>query len=365
MRAIFEVWPALEERVPWVELGHFPTPIESLDAALDDIAGGQGRAWVKRDDRTSPIYGGNKVRTLEVLFGDAISKGATHIYSTGAFGSNHATATVLHAPAAGLKPGAVLFPQPRSDTAVANLKAILQAKPQLLALPHWSTLPIGMWAARRRHGAGGRSAVMVPGGATPLGGLGYVSAGLELAMQVRDGAAPAPKEIIVGVGSTCTTAGLLVGLHHAARQNIGWTTAPSVRAVRVTPWPVTSRRRIAWLARTVSLLLADLLGDPQAQIAYKTLLGSLQVDGRFLGKGYGFPTKGGHEAIARFERLDGLKLDTTYSAKAAAAVVDAVKGQERGPLLYWATKSTAPLPEGDPDALAQAPWLMRRWLGSV
>ena len=77
-------------------------------------------AYVKREDESAEVYGGNKVRTLEFLFGEALARGARRIYSTGAFGSNHAAATVLHAPRVGLESGALLFPQPPSRTARAK-----------------------------------------------------------------------------------------------------------------------------------------------------------------------------------------------------------------------------------------------------
>ena len=35
--------------------------------------------WVKRDDLTSDVYGGNKVRKLELLFGAARDAGKTRI----------------------------------------------------------------------------------------------------------------------------------------------------------------------------------------------------------------------------------------------------------------------------------------------
>src|SRR5688572_28609751 len=96
--ALFRVFPALAGRVPWTPLGAWPTAVEPLGARPD--------TWVKRDDRSAPGYGGNKVRTLEALFGAATAAGARVIWATGAYGSNHALATVLHARAAGLEPGA-------------------------------------------------------------------------------------------------------------------------------------------------------------------------------------------------------------------------------------------------------------------
>src|SRR5205814_6026102 len=101
-----------------------PTPIEPL-AALGDV-------WVKREDRSSPVYGGNKVRTLEAVLGRARAAGARTIWATGAYGSNHAVATVMHARAAGMDAGVIMFPQPASEPARANLGAILVSGAQVV-----------------------------------------------------------------------------------------------------------------------------------------------------------------------------------------------------------------------------------------
>lgn len=349
-------------------LGDLPSPVEPLEPVLRRAGIGGGEAWVKRDDLTSPVYGGNKVRTLEVLFGEAKTEGATHVYSTGAFGSNHAAATVLHAPRAGLRPGVILFPQPESRTALENLRVIVGSSAVLRPLFHWSALPFGMYRARSSHArAGERAYVMVPGGATPRGALGYVSAALELAIQVTAGELPLPRAVIIGVGSTCTSAGLLLGFHHAARLGLGFVrdgrpAAPHLVSVRVTPWPVTSPVRIVRLAVRASRLLAHLAGDPSLEVSYATLRPGLQVDGRYLGGGYGRPTPEGRAAIDCFRAVSGLELDTTYSAKAAAALLDRARDRRAGPLLFWSTKSTAPLPPVSDEAVAAAPAPMRRWM---
>jgi D-cysteine desulfhydrase len=361
-RPIFDAWPRLKGRVPWVELGDWPTPVESLAPVMAAI-GARTEAFIKRDDVSSPVYGGNKVRTLEVLFAQAKAEGATHIYSTGAFGSNHAAATVLHAPRAGLVPGVVLFPQPASAAALENIRVIAARSRHNRALLHWSGLPFGMAAARRAHRNEERAFVMVPGGATPHGALGYVSAALELAHQVRRGELPAPERIVIGVGSTCTSAGLLVGLHHAARLGIGFAgRPPQLVSVRVTPWPITSPIRIARLAAETSDLLAELASDRSLAIPYRELRERLTVDGRFLGWGYGRPTKSGREAIELFRARADMALDTTYSAKSAAALLAGARAGGTGPVLYWSTKSTVPLPDVHDGELEGAPPGMRRFI---
>ncbi len=75
-RPLLEVFPRL--RLPFSDLGDWPTPVQSLQPVLDACAL-PGDAWVKRDDLSSVVYGGNKVRTLEVLFAQALEEGATHI----------------------------------------------------------------------------------------------------------------------------------------------------------------------------------------------------------------------------------------------------------------------------------------------
>jgi len=361
---LFELFPKLSERLPRVALGAFPTPVESLGAVSRELGANEGDAWIKRDDISSPVYGGNKVRTLELLLGQALALGHTGVIATGAFGSNHALATALHAPSVGLKPSALLFPQPVSEAAFLNLRALANSGAELHALPHWSAFPFGLaWTRLRRARA---SYVMVPGGATPLGALGYVSAGLELGRQVAAGEIPAPRRVIVAVGSTCTSAGLLVGLSLAARFRVGFepATLPRVISVRVSPWPVTSRLRILGLAARTAHFLRELAGPEVPRFDSAALGARFEVDGRYLGPGYGEPSAPGRQAEALWQRLGLPALDGTYSAKAAARVLVGLRAREAGPVLFWSTKSSVPLPStcAALASLGSAPLRIRAWL---
>lgn len=351
---LHSVWPRLEGRVDAVSLGDFPTPVERL-VALEREHGG-GPLYVKRDDLSSRRYGGNKVRTLEVLFGAAKARGARRILATGAFGSNHAVATVLHAAAAGLEGGAILFPQPESWAALENLRVTLAHASPLYVLRHWSALPLAMW---RR--ATPDTVVMAPGGATPYGALGYVSAALELAMQVERGELEAPSRVVIGVGSTCTSAGLLVGFEHATRLGLGFRKKPALVSVRVTPWPVTARFRILGLAVRASELLARLAQDPSLALDKATLSPGLVIDGARLGPGYGMPSEPGLRALELFRRTGLFELDTTYSSKAASGFLASAR-EAPGPHLFWSTKSTVRLPAVSAEALRSAPPVAVRYM---
>jgi D-cysteine desulfhydrase len=364
-RPLFEIWPELEPILGFLALGDFPTPIERLDRFVRDGARAPSDTYVKRDDLSSSLYGGNKVRTLEPLFGQARREGKSTLVATGAYGSNHAVATVLHARRAGFRSGIALFPQPYSETAQANLRVSVTQADEVQDLLHWSTLPYAIWQrtrAGRMHPPG--SYVMPPGGAIPRGCLGFLSAALELAQQVEQGVMPAPDEIVIALGSTCSTSGMLVGLRLAERLGIGWgarkRSLPLLVAVRVTPWPVTSAFRILSLARRVCSWLSVLTRSPDFDLSRAELARGLSVDGSELGAGYGRPTPAGLAAIDRLERFSSA-LDTTYSAKSAAALL-ARSARHPAVRLFWSTKSSAPLPAVSAERLALAPPRMLRWL---
>lgn len=360
-RPLFDVWPKLREALPIAKLGDFPTPVESLANLSDRV--GHDALFIKRDDLSAAAYGGNKVRTLEFLLGEALHEGLTSVVSTGAYGSNHAVATVLHAPRVGLQPEAMLFPQPASWAALENLR-VTASRARLTALPHVGLYPYGMWRLRRR-ARREKAFVMVPGGATPLGALGYVSAALELALQAQRGQLPPVSQLVIGVGSTCTSAGLLVGLRLAAQLGIGFSgSPPKLVSVRVTPWPITAKFRIVSLAQRTSALLAELSGDARVLFSSRELSEGLVVDGRFLGGGYGRPTADGEQMCELFKARQLPQLDTTYSAKAASGFVDWAK-RSRAPTLFWSTKSTAALPTVDVERLRAAPKRIRRYIADA
>lgn len=354
--ALFRCFPGLRGKIPWMRLGSWPTPIEPLVG----LAGARVPVLVKREDLSSPRYGGNKVRTLEAMLGRAVAASAERVWATGAYGSNHATATVLHAGAAGLSAGVALFPQRASTAARDNLAAMLSCSPRIAPMRSVIELPFVMARLRR---ADPRAFVMAPGAASPEGALGALSAALELAEQVAEGVCPPPERIVLAVGSTCTTAGLLAGLFVAESLGIGFgrrTPAPAVHAVRVTPWPITSPLRIAHLAQRTSAYLAALSGAPEASLL--RMRRALTVDERFFGGSYGRATASGYRVTCAFRQTGGPPLDVVYSAKSAAALLELARSG-RGPVLFWATKSSAPLPRPSASDLARAPRSMRRWLG--
>jgi 1-aminocyclopropane-1-carboxylate deaminase/D-cysteine desulfhydrase-like pyridoxal-dependent ACC family enzyme len=294
------------------------------------------------------------------MFGRATAAGASIMWATGAYGSNHAVATVLHAPAAGLASGAILFPQPASEPARANLSALLSARPEVDHLATVAALPFAM----RRIARDRRAYVMTPGGATPEGAFGAMSAGVELGEQVARGACPPPARIVIPAGSTCSSAGLLAGLRVAAALGLGFTpqTIPLLTVVRVTPWPITAPLRIARLAQRALLELAKHWPAARRLADLGLLRAGVEVDGDQLRGGYGRITARGERASLLFARCGAPVVDVVYSAKSAAALCE-LAPTTRGPVMFWATKSSAPLPVASAAELAAAARPLRARLG--
>ena len=341
MTALFDVLPALRDRTAWLALGELPTPIDEASVVLRARAL-PGELWLKRDDRSSPIYGGNKLRLLEHLLAEAKQHGASQVYSTGAIGSNFAIATALHAPRVGLEPGAICFQQATTPESERS-HAVLAARARVVQLPHWSLLPLAVERVKRRASrAGGQAVVLSQVRFEAQALLGYVGAGLELAQQVAAGVCPAPARVVLPIGSAATTAGIVAGLSLARKIGLWGAPAPTVAAVRIAPWPLSRRGRVLALAEKALAGVASLTGDAALGLTRAELV-PLELVTDQLGSGYPQPTPAGVSARLAFASAGFPILDDTYSAKAAAHVLQIV-GSSPGPVLLWCTKSSAALP---------------------
>ncbi|MHB9029110.1 MAG: pyridoxal-phosphate dependent enzyme, partial [Candidatus Latescibacterota bacterium] len=119
MLSLFRAYPLLGEKLPYISLGEFPTPAEELHHL--GAVSGIGRLYIKRDDLSGNLYGGNKVRKLEFLLGEAVREGAKEVMTFGAAGSNHALAAAVYARQAGLRGILMLRPQPTARYVRKNL----------------------------------------------------------------------------------------------------------------------------------------------------------------------------------------------------------------------------------------------------
>ncbi len=303
-----------------LSFGRYPTPVHRIAA----LSARGCDLWVKRDDLTHEVYGGNKVRKLEYLLGEARAAGATRLVTVGAAGSHHVLATTYFGKVAGFAVEAILVSQPRTEHAVEVLRASLALGVRAFPARSWGA---ASWTLARRVASGSR---FIPvGGSNVTGTMGYLDAARELASQVRAGAMPEPDVCVVALGSGGTAAGLAAGFSQARMKT-------RVVGVCVSRPQALSRVLAIQLARGCARRASI---DPAEASSRRRLA----FDTRFLGVGYGHATQAGDEATRDAWEGAGLALDPTYTAKTFAAALWQVRARREPVVLYWHTLSSAPI----------------------
>jgi 1-aminocyclopropane-1-carboxylate deaminase/D-cysteine desulfhydrase-like pyridoxal-dependent ACC family enzyme len=298
-----------------LEIGVYPTPVERLSS----LSTATSSLWIKRDDLSNPMYGGNKVRKLAHLLADAKSRRKTRVVTVGGVGSHHVLATGIFGKLAGLHVDAALLSQPCSPHVLETIRATAAQGVGLFPAGSYSEAAdlLEAWVAR--------GAYYIPaGGSNRLGTLGVLDAALELAAQVHAGQLPEPDLIVVPLGSGGTAAGLLAGVAQAGL-------ASRVLAVTVAEPPELFAHKTRALAKTLV-----------ERSAWPRVESHLEIETSYLGDGYGHATAAGTSATREAAKL-GITLDDTYTAKAFAAALARVALSRERTILYWQTLSSAPL----------------------
>jgi 1-aminocyclopropane-1-carboxylate deaminase/D-cysteine desulfhydrase-like pyridoxal-dependent ACC family enzyme len=290
-------------------LAVLPTPLvhaPRLSTALDR------EVWIKRDDLTGFALGGNKVRTLEVLVAEALDRRCDHLVGCGGPGSNLCSALAAAAATAGLGCTVVLHGSEPVDAHpnLAMMRAF-GARIRFTGDPDRASTPEHAAAASDRLRSRGHRPYVVPrGAASGAGATAYALAAEELASQLTF----LPAHVVVPVGSGGTVAGLLAG----------WATfglPGTLVGVAVSRPLAETRREVVRL----SVEAAGALGAARPDTKRLRV-----VDG--LGAGFGRPDPTTCDAARLATRTEGIMADTTYVARAVAAL-----GSVGGPLVLWHT----------------------------
>jgi D-cysteine desulfhydrase len=345
-RHLFQAFPGLRKRVPFVSLADLPTPLEPLECLSSEVG---AEIWVKRDGLTHPIYGGNKIRKFEFVFGDVQRKRARVILTGGGLGSHHTLATAVVARQVGLQAVCSYYCQPISEQVRLNLRRT----PPLGIDAHFCGDYAGLgfsfayqylrWLLRT-----GRPPYFIyPGAPGTLGTLGYVNAAYEIKAQLRAIGLPRPDAIYVAVGSCGTISGLMLGARLA---DLG----SRIIGVRIIEEDVANKPKIARLVNRTARYLRR--RDPSVP---KVEIGPDEVnllDG-YLGRAYAHPTEQSQWAVEFLEATEGLPLETTYTGKAMAALLEHAVHHPGSRLLFIDTFAESPaLDEGDWHDLPEQFW---------
>lgn len=321
----------LQAAPPCLRLADLPTPVER--AAWLDTSGVE--VWLKRDDQSSTLYGGGKVRKLEWLLASPPFNGDEPILSIGGIGSHHLVALALNLRGLGRKLHALTFDQVVTPHVEANLATLMSLGAEIWDVRTRVGLPVAWLAYHLWRRPAEKGVSMAPGASNGLGGFGFVAAGLELAAQIEAGEAPKPATVYITGGSAGSSAGLAIGL---ALAGVGC----HLRIVSaVESWSFNRllyRRMLGQIAAALAVYGLDparLRGGVSGLLAGAGVTWS--IDHRQVGGGYAVPTADGRVGIARAAD-HGLHLETTYTGKCLAGLTaDLGRGDVRGPVLLWNT----------------------------
>ncbi len=293
---------------PRFSLAQLPTPLEIFPLSPDP--GSRIEIFIKRDDMTGSILSGNKIRKLEFLFYDLISKKKNMVITCGGVQSNHCRAVAALCAASGIECRLVLKGrEPGTPDGNYFLCRLFGAKAKFIASKEYEERvdDIMRGMARRFKARGKRPYVISEGGSDPLGVWGYIKALEEIKKQIEK-AKIEIDTIACAVGSGGTYAGLYLG-----SKITGWD-------IRILGFAV-SRRSVYSQKQIFDICLAvendlgrNLNINPE----------EFEIDDRFIGPGYGKIGPVETDFIKKVARNSGLVLDPAYTSKALLGLFSSI-----------------------------------------
>jgi len=310
------------DNYPRERFAYLPTPLHRLKNLGNSI--GLDELWIKRDDLTGPSIGGNKIRKLEFVIGDARAKKADTLVTIGGVQSNHCRQAAVVCATAGLRCVLLLAgKEPETYTGNLLLDSMLGAEIKFYPDDDLTTMPSRLEEVIETLKDFGLNPYAVPAGASiPIGSIAYAVAMEELKMQSEE-IGFSPEKIIVANGTGGTMAGMIVGAHMLGL-NV------DIIGVSVLYDAETSKEKIrAIIDRMIEEIPEIDEFEPK-----------ITIDDRFLGSGYGVVTDGVRTSIDMFAKMDGIFIDPVYTGKAGLALMRmALNGDiaAETPTVFWHT----------------------------
>ncbi len=352
---LFERFPKLAKAIPWISLGEFPTPITRL-ANVEEELGTDCELWLKREDRSSALYGGNKVRKMEFVLADALGRGCDSLIGVGGIGSHQCCAAARFAKEFGLAHGAAMFPQPVTAHVHQNLQYNLWCDTEFFYSPGYVSTVLKIRSTYEQWQSNGRKPYFIYlGASTPLGSLGFVDMMLELREQIDAGVVSRPDRIYTAAGSSGTLAGLLLGQKLAGLDDV------EIVGVAVAERATANRLALDYLSDSALANLRSI--EPAVPASTEPPWSTMEFDRSHFGGSYGIPTREGMAAMEMLTQLENVTLEATYTAKAMAAMLADARRERGKKLMMLHTYNGVPYPDDMP-GLEHLPQEMQ-WIRSA
>jgi D-cysteine desulfhydrase family pyridoxal phosphate-dependent enzyme len=287
-----------------VRLANLRTPIERADRLRKAIPGAP-QIFIKRDDLTGYFGGGNKLRKLEYVMADALSKGATTVVTTGSITSNLARTTAAVSRRLGLKCVLILNGgDPKTARANSRVAELLDVKVYGVSSRQERDQKMNE-IAESLESKGERVYKIPLGASNDVGSFGMVAAMEEVSVQQLE-LGQQFDAVVLATSSGGTQAGLEV-----AKRLFNY---EDLRILGVSADDPANEIKDAAL-NAINPMLNKLALPSNVSPE------ELWVDDEFTGPGYGVATEESTEAMQLFASTEGVLLDPVYTAKGAAGLV--------------------------------------------
>jgi 1-aminocyclopropane-1-carboxylate deaminase/D-cysteine desulfhydrase-like pyridoxal-dependent ACC family enzyme len=313
--------------IPRIDLVQAPTPLVQYEQLGQRI--GYPDLWVKQENLTSSTYGGNKPRKLEYALGEALSRKCGSVVTIGGIGTNHGLATAIFSRQLVLACHLVLFEQPVTRHVQSSLCLMHRFGATLHYAPNYAAIAwrVSRLLAPTKLRLTDQPMAYIPGGGTsPVNIIGIVDAVFELREQIDALGLKPPVKLFCAVGTGGTLAGLILGCKLCKLPT-------RVMGVRVIDRFMANPYRIAFLANRALAVIKQRCKNVDLPLF---LPRDVTIMEGYFGERYGAVTREGRNALALAAEY-GIKLETTYTAKAFAAMIDSVKtiSPQAGPIIFW------------------------------
>jgi 1-aminocyclopropane-1-carboxylate deaminase len=304
------------ESLPRVPLATLPTPLEEMKRVRETIGG--PRLFLKRDDLTGLGLGGNKLRKLEFLMGDALAKGADTIVTSGVMQTNHGRLTAAACAKLGLR-CILVMTEPECGYFEGNriLQELFGAE-QVFADIDYTVPPEKLAKEKLRAGdvkiaevmenlqREGRKPYLIPrAGRSLQGTASYCQAMAELHAQLTDRGIHAD-HIIAPIASGSTFGGIMLGARICGMD-------AKVHGMAMSRSAEEGREMVEEEFNHD----AETMGYP-----FRITQSDLAIYGEYMGDAYGVMTEGCQNAIRLFASAEGILLDPVYTGKTMAGYLD-------------------------------------------
>lgn len=290
------------------KLAFLPTPIHKLDKLSKLLDGPE--IYLKRDDLTGSVVGGNKIRKLEYTIAHAIDNGYDTLITCGGIQSNHCRATAFVASKLGLECHLVLNKkeEPKMEANLFLDKLAGAHTHYILSEEYESDLENLLKNLKEKLDQEGRKAYIIPTGASfGIGNFGYIKAAEEISEQCIEEKLDFDY-IVTAVGSGGTYTGLSIGqkLFLPKTKIVGINVSDN-KEYFVEKIKKISKESLNYMDREIPII------EENIHI----------IDG-YVGLGYAQSKPDELKFITDVARLEGVVFDPVYTGKAMFGLVDQI-----------------------------------------